>query len=374
MTCGFTEEIYGLYVLGLLEDEECSQLDVHICRPCENCVAAVRSARATWCAVGASAPDIKPPGGMRDRLLSRYNPHVPWWRIRLPVFGSTAVGAAACAIVALVTWNIGTAYTGRYQTAIAPPAANAIPPTVPVPANAETPLAVQVPTKPADPVAIAFSGPKLLDQSELVRQLQNELDVQKQQTAALESDIQSRTALLEAAQKQRGTLESDLRNASLQTAKSEDLNKKVAVFTNRTRELEQQVTQYRTLLDVERKQSDRTVRLASMASDPSVRIVYLKGSEKSPAATGHALVSGSELAFFVDKLPALPAGRIYQLWALRSTGQGVASAGMFRAEAGKGTLRITNPALLAGMTALAVTDEPEGGSKLPTGQKWMIGL
>ena len=92
MTCGFTEEIYGLYVLGLLEDEECSQLDVHICRPCETCVAAVRSARATWCAVGASAPDIKPPGGMRDRLLSRYNPHVPWWRIRLPVFGSTAVG------------------------------------------------------------------------------------------------------------------------------------------------------------------------------------------------------------------------------------------------------------------------------------------
>lgn len=374
MTCGFTEEIYGLYVLGLLDDEECSQLDEHIRRSCETCLAALRSAQATWCAVGSSAPDIKPPGGMRDRLLLRYNPHGPWWRVRLPVFDSAAVCAAACTVVALVTWNVGTAYTIRHQAAIPSPAAHAIPPTVPLPAKLETPLAVKVPTKPADPIAIASSSPKLLDQSELIRQLQNELDVQKQQKAALEWDLQSRAALLEAAQKQRGALESDLRNASLQTAKAEDLNKKVAVFTNRMRDLEQQVTQYRTLLDVERKQSDRTVRLASMASDPSVRIVHLKGSEKSSAATGHALISGSELAFFADKLPALPAGRIYQVWLLRSTGQGVASAGMFRAEAGKGTLRITNLSLLAGMTALAVTDEPEGGSKLPTGQKWMIGL
>jgi len=90
---------------------------------------------------------------------------------------------------------------------------------------------------------------------------------------------------------------------------------------------------------------------------------------------GHALIAGdSQLVFFGSQLPALPAGRTYQLWVLRSKGPAIVSAGTFNPNGGRqAMLQFGERALLSNITALAITDEPAGGSVLPTGHKWMIG-
>ena len=110
-------------------------------------------------------------------------------------------------------------------------------------------------------------------------------------------------------------------------------------------------------------------------SEPSLRVIRLRGTEKGQSAEGHALLAeGSQMVFYGTRLPALPANRTYQLWLVRSAGPAIASAGTFNPDAAnRATLQFRNAALLSGVTALAITDEPAGGSAQPTGHKWMIG-
>jgi anti-sigma-K factor RskA len=75
---------------------------------------------------------------------------------------------------------------------------------------------------------------------------------------------------------------------------------------------------------------------------------------------------------FVAQLPALPPGRVYQLW--RIQGGGPASAGIYRADS-SGYISADLPAgqeLHAG-EIVAVTDEPDGGSLGPTSDPLIAG-
>jgi anti-sigma-K factor RskA len=115
--------------------------------------------------------------------------------------------------------------------------------------------------------------------------------------------------------------------------------------------------------------------LASMMSDPQLRVVKLRATEKGKTMEGHALIaSGSQLMFYASQLPALPSNRVYQLWLIRSNGPSIASAGVFSPDAAnRAVLQLRDPVLLSSVTTIAVTDEPAGGSPLPTGHKWLIG-
>ncbi|MBX3310296.1 MAG: anti-sigma factor [Cryobacterium sp.] len=68
-------------------------------------------------------------------------------------------------------------------------------------------------------------------------------------------------------------------------------------------------------------------------------------------------------AILVNHLPALPAGKTYQLWYIG--GSGPVSAGTFEADAGATTWRVLDGAMSAGDT-VGVTVEPAGGSTAPT--------
>jgi anti-sigma-K factor RskA len=172
-------------------------------------------------------------------------------------------------------------------------------------------------------------------------------------------------------------------SASLETARrvladakpSDDAQRRVASLTARTQELERQVAQYRVLLETERKRADQTLLLASMVSDPALRVIKLRATEKSQTVEGHALIAGnSQMVFYASQLPALPPNRVYQLWLIRANGRAIASAGIFTPDgANRGTVQLKSPSLLNGVTTVAVTDEPAGGSMQPTGHKWLIG-
>ncbi|WP_394768693.1 anti-sigma factor domain-containing protein [Lacisediminihabitans sp.] len=68
-------------------------------------------------------------------------------------------------------------------------------------------------------------------------------------------------------------------------------------------------------------------------------------------------------AVVIDKLPALPAGKTYQLWYIDTAG--AKPAGTFDAARSGSTLRVLDGAIASGDT-VGITVEPSGGSKKPT--------
>ena len=66
-------------------------------------------------------------------------------------------------------------------------------------------------------------------------------------------------------------------------------------------------------------------------------------------------------------LPVPNGNRQYQLWFLHKEDPKAVDGGLFSVEAdGRAVFEVDNPALTAGMTGLAITEEPQGGSPAPT--------
>jgi anti-sigma-K factor RskA len=79
-------------------------------------------------------------------------------------------------------------------------------------------------------------------------------------------------------------------------------------------------------------------------------------------AEGHMVPTDDGGLFVAVGLPKPPAGRTYQLWALRN--ERPLSLGTFGVEEGEAVVQIENPVERA--DAMAVTVEPEGGSDQPS--------
>ncbi len=73
-----------------------------------------------------------------------------------------------------------------------------------------------------------------------------------------------------------------------------------------------------------------------------------------------------QAAFLVTGMPALPPGRTYQLWF--SDGGTMRPAGLL--PSGDGQLLLTGR--VGGAVGIGVTEEPSGGSALPTGRPLML--
>jgi anti-sigma-K factor RskA len=96
--------------------------------------------------------------------------------------------------------------------------------------------------------------------------------------------------------------------------------------------------------------------------------VSIKGTEHAPAAKGEVLWTEKSVRLEITGLPALPAGRVYQVWQI----------GPEAAPIGGRTFTLTSNGSLEGADHLkyalakgqtiALTDEPLGGSRGPTGK------
>lgn len=75
-----------------------------------------------------------------------------------------------------------------------------------------------------------------------------------------------------------------------------------------------------------------------------------------------------------DNLPVPPAGRVYQVWLIGSSGSPVSAGLLGSRTAGRGLLIAPPPGgISGGPVTVAVTDEPPGGLSAPTGTKHLIG-
>ena len=102
--------------------------------------------------------------------------------------------------------------------------------------------------------------------------------------------------------------------------------------------------------------------------------VELDGQPVAPQASARAFWSRSQgLVFTASNLPALPPGRIYQLWIV--TAESPIGAGLLKPKIDGGVNVVYSmPTGVTKPVAFAVTVEPEGGVPAPTGDKYLVGL
>jgi anti-sigma-K factor RskA len=115
-------------------------------------------------------------------------------------------------------------------------------------------------------------------------------------------------------------------------------------------------------------------RLAVLAA-ADVKRVDLAGQPAAPRAAAQAYWSRSRgMVFTASNLPALPAGRVYQLWVITAQPAPI-SAGLIKPDAVGGVNAVFNtPADIPTPVAMAVTIEPDGGVAAPTGDKYLVGV
>ena len=99
--------------------------------------------------------------------------------------------------------------------------------------------------------------------------------------------------------------------------------------------------------------------------------VDLAGLAGAPVVSGRVLWSASQgLVFVAANLPALPPGRVYQLWVVAEK---PLSAGIVVPDAAGELSIVTREAVAVRPTRFALTQEPEGGRPAPTGPMLLVG-
>jgi len=107
--------------------------------------------------------------------------------------------------------------------------------------------------------------------------------------------------------------------------------------------------------------------MAAFLRRSNVRVVSLSGSDEAKSATGILLFdpSSKQAFLYAYNMPPLPAGNVYQLWAIVDK---PISAGTFGTEPGnKSRFFIQRIPELTRTKKFAVTMEPEGGRPQPSG-------
>jgi hypothetical protein len=384
---GFATEEYDLYALGALEPEPAAEINVHLASACDVCQSGVRRSLHFWSLYGATLPPTaeRPARGHVQVLPARRRP--------LPTYLRMGAVAAAVALVAgSATWYVT---RGADQHNLEQLTAQL--------AHSETELNQLRAAKENKPAAAQLQGPAEAQAPDLGRI--NELAAQlraregelgaarksleetsnqyKQVAAALAAEKANTAQQASALAQQKDQVEKGTTEQRRLLAQIQTLSASLQTAEERTRRLTAEtlsLTQERARLveSVQRMemQAGQGRSMISMLSSPGARLVPVNGTEAAPKARGYALVSEkNRVVFFANDLPPLPSGRVYQLWLIRDKSPAIVSAGVFEAQATRSAqVEFAQADLVQGITAIAVTDEPAGGSVSPTGHKLLAGL
>ena len=205
--------------------------------------------------------------------------------------------------------------------------------------------------------------------------LRSQVSLETAHRQQLETTLQEETARLAALQ--RKSAEQEQLVASLQeevTRKSGDLSGLQARLAEREAELSRMRTQLAQLEQATlRKAIEQRDELVLFLRSPQIKVVALHGSEMAKSAGALLLFDPeSKKAFlYAFNMPLLPAGKIYQLWAILDK---PISAGLFGTDAGhKSRLVIRRIPELAHINKFAVSLEPAGGRPQPSGDIYLVG-
>jgi hypothetical protein len=96
VNCEELKDAFELYSLGLADDEERSEIEVHLARGCDTCRQNLASALALNAVMLASVPDVRPPSRLKRRIMEGFGVHKARW-------GWLGALAAAC-MAAIAVW------------------------------------------------------------------------------------------------------------------------------------------------------------------------------------------------------------------------------------------------------------------------------
>jgi len=129
---------------------------------------------------------------------------------------------------------------------------------------------------------------------------------------------------------------------------------------------ESQIAELRTQLDSSQKLVAQAKDLYDLLRQPSTLNVKFGDGQPTPPR-GQVFINRERgVLLFAGNLPAMPQGKIFEMWFVPKGGGAPIPAGLFRGENGQGIHfrpGAVDPALIA---AIAVTLEPEAGSTTPT--------
>ncbi len=98
----FGDEMYDLYLLGVLEADQSEQIEAHLRDECQYCVEKVRQAERLTAALAGIAKQVEPPASLRRRVLASVAPPK---RPTAWIYAVAALAAACVVLVVFAAWS-----------------------------------------------------------------------------------------------------------------------------------------------------------------------------------------------------------------------------------------------------------------------------
>ena len=336
MTHEELEEAVPLYAIGALERTERQALEAHLLSGCGTCHAALKDYQGVATLLPFSLPSVPPPDSLKAKILAARNPLPPpveeikptakpslepgeWMNHLFPPITPArawpfqlAFGMLSLLLLAGVAYMAWMSYARSTQ-------------------EGETFSELQGVLQQEVAKRSALHA-ELRQQEGLVNQLRQELDVRRSDLTELRDQLIAREAELE--------------------------------------DLRAQLAQRDPVAGRSGQQQDE---LLGLLRHPQTKVIALSSTDR--AKRGGALFlsdsTGRKAWLYAFDLPELPAGSVYQLWAIDEK---PASVGFLTLDAGrKGRLLITNGRNLSKVKRMAMTVEPAGGRPQPTGTIVLLG-
>jgi anti-sigma-K factor RskA len=355
------EESLSLYALGTLEPDPAREVESHLASGCPDCGALLRQYQGTAAMLPYALTLKTPPAGLKATIMQA-------------IAGRNVQSAAPV-----------DAPAASAATLILPPTKPKVPPAkmrIPPPPEMVQPHAAakvewepsKIPPQPASgqdrpagrslALAASLAG-LLLGVSGYAYYLYATLEAER--AGYIEDRMALAKATLKASDLER---QLDERQRNLSKATSE-LNRAVKILGTTHALLAKHQEQIETL------QASRLGKpaeeIARIFSSPYSKMATLSGTDMAKTAYAMVFVEPDTRRgfFYASNLPALPAGKTYQLWVITDK---LVSAGVFSLDRGrKGRVMIQSVPDVATIKKFAVSLEPAGGKPQPTGAVYLVG-
>ena len=371
MTDKWQDADWNLFALGALDESTQQEMQEHLRTRCLACSRSYQEAVLVMDALAATVPPQKPSPHIADALLSRITQASP---LVVPIKSkrrSAALGwvaAAACALLALWLGVRLEQVNDLLRNQRASSAAAAVQqPAEAVPSPAKAPSLVPPNERQTSPPAPARSN------ASQVRALTAQVaDLEAQKDTALAQLNQVKNDLANSIEA-RNSLQTQLASAREQIrAGATDVHSSQAQLSALTHRLEMADA---TVAELRASKAWNAQVVGFLQSGP-FRQVDLRavdpGAGKATAVAFYAPDRG--LLILARALPHLEGEKCYQLWSIHKAGMAIRSVGLMKTDASGGGFLYAPPEQdLRQLTALAITDEPKGGSVSARGHKLLFG-
>jgi anti-sigma-K factor RskA len=373
------EQNVALYAAGALDQSDVQALEAHLAQGCQMCWTALKEYRETAGLLPHGLPATAPPPALKSRIetaalaqvLAQSPEAGPDATLRTPDGDVTIRVPPPAAPPGDVTVRLPSqpAETPGYQATVRMTSQQAA---------RQAPAAAAPPSSRfswmASPALVAACIAFVLGVGAYVFFLHTRLEMETAQRTQAESALQLKTVHMAA-------LREDLEKARRELVESrQHVATTAASLQEAVAQRDQDIERLRAQIEQKEKEVVALYKNASpkdetlaMLQSASVRVLALAGTDAARSAGGLILYDAErgKAFLYAFNMPALPRGKVYQLWAITTK---PVSAGTFSADTGrKGRHLVRALPAKSGITKFAVSVEPEGGRPQPTGAIYLHG-